>query len=122
MRARSFITGLLAASMVLSSLPARAEMIGTAQLLAPAAADAQRQRVDAFLARADVRQKFQELGVNPDQAAQRVASLTDAELAQLSDRIDSMPAGGDALELVLVVLLILLILELLGAIDIFPRI
>src|SRR5690349_14380714 len=122
MRARSFITGLLAASMVLSSLPARAEMIGTAQLLAPAAADAQRQRVDAFLARADVRQKFQELGVNPDQAAQRVAGLTDAELAQLSDRIDSMPAGGDALELVLVVLLILLILELLGAIDIFPRI
>jgi len=122
MRARSFITGFLAASMVLSSLPARAEMIGTAQPLAPAAADAQRQRVDEFLARADVRQKFQELGVNPDQAAQRVASLTDAELAQLSDRIDSMPAGGDALELVLVVLLILLILELLGAIDIFPRI
>jgi len=121
MRARSFLTGLLATSLVLSTMPARAEMIGTAQLLAPSA-QAQRERVDAFLAREDVRRHFELLGVDPAAAAQRVAGLTEAELAQLSGRIDELPAGAGALEVVLIVLLILLILELAGAIDIFRKI
>jgi len=121
MRARSFLSGLLATSLVVSTMPARAEMIGTAQLLAPSA-DAQRERVDSFLAREDVKRQFEALGVDPAEAAIRVAGLTEAELQQLSERIDSLPAGAGALELVLVILLILLILELLGAINIFPRI
>jgi hypothetical protein len=90
-------------------------------LLAPSAA-AQRERVDAFLARADVRQHFEALGVNPADAQQRVASLTDAELQELSGRIDALPAGAGALEIVLIIILILLILELAGAIDIFKKI
>ena len=121
MRSQSLLCGLLAASLVVTSLPARAEMIGTAQLL-PAAAESQRERVDAFLAREDVRQQFEALGVNPVEAEQRVAALTAAELEQLSTRIEAMPAGAGAVELVLVIILILLVLELAGAIDIFPRI
>ncbi len=121
MRARSFISGLLAAALLVSTLPARAGMIGTAQLLAPSA-DAQRTSVDVFLARADVRNQLEALGVDPADAAQRVAGLTDTELQALSGRIDALPAGGDALEVVLIVILILLILELAGTIDIFPRI
>lgn len=121
MRARFFLTGLLAASLAVSTMPARAEMIGTAQLLAPSA-DAQRERVDAFLAREDVRKQFEALGVDAAAAGQRVASLTEAELEQLSSRIDELPAGAGALEVVLLVLIILLILELAGAIDIFKKI
>lgn len=121
MRAKSFIAGLLVPCLLLSSMPLSAEMIGTAEMLAPVA-DAQRERIDAFLARADVQQQFEALGVGPQEAATRVASLTEAELQTLSTRIDSMPAGAGALEIVLVVLLILIILELVGAIDIFPRI
>lgn len=120
MRARSFLVGLLVPCLVLSSLPARAEMIGTAEILAPAA-DAPHAQVDAFLARADVQRQFEALGVSPADAATRVASLTPAELQALSSRIESLPAGAGALEIVLVVLLILVILELVGAIDIFPR-
>ncbi|MGH8481724.1 MAG: PA2779 family protein, partial [Nevskiaceae bacterium] len=97
MRAKSFLIGLLATSLVLSTMPARAGMIGTAELLAPAA-DAQRERVDAFLARADVRQQFEALGVDPAEAAQRVAGLTEAELASLSENIESLPAGAGAVE------------------------
>lgn len=120
MRAKSFLAGLLVPCLLLSSLPVRAEMIGTDQILAPAA-DVQRERVDAFLAREDVQQQFEALGVSPAEAATRVASLTEAELQALSSRMDSLPAGAGALEVVLVVLLILVILELVGAIDIFPR-
>jgi hypothetical protein len=121
MRARSFVTGLLTISLVTSTMPARAEMIGTAALLAPAA-EAQRDRVDAFMARDDVRKQFEALGVDSAEAAQRVASLTDAELQAIAGRIDELPAGAGAVELVLIIILILLILELAGAIDIFKKI
>ena len=120
MRTKSFLAGLLVPCLLLSTMPARAGMIGTTQLLAPSA-DAQRERVDAFLAREDVQSQFEALGVSPADAATRVASMTEAELQSLSSRIDSLPAGAGAAELVLVVLLILILLELLGAIDIFPR-
>jgi hypothetical protein len=120
MRAKSFLAGLLVPCLLLSSMPVRAEMIGTAQMLSQAP-DAQQERVAAFLAREDVQRQFQALGVSPADAAARVASLTQSELQQLSSRIDSLPAGAGALEVVLVVLLILIILELVGAIDIFPR-
>lgn len=121
MRAKSFLAGLLVPCLLLSTVPVRAEMIGTTQILAPAA-DAQRERVDAFLAREDVRQQFEAMGVSPADAAVRVAGLTGSELQALSSRIDSLPAGAGALELVLVVVLILLILELVGAINIFSRV
>ena len=121
MRAQSFIAGLLVPCLLLSSLPARAEMIGTAQMLSQAP-DAQQARVAAFMAREDVQQQFEALGVNPADAAIRVAGLTESELQELSSRIDSLPAGGDGVGIVLVVLLILILLEVVGAIDIFPRI
>ena len=120
MRAQSFLAGLLVPCLLLSTMPARAEMIGTAQILAPSA-DAQQERVNAFLAREDVQRQFEALGVSPADAATRVASLTESELQMLSTRIESLPAGADGVGVVLVVLLILVLLELVGAIDIFPR-
>jgi len=121
MRAQSFLAGLLVPCLLLSSMPAQAGMIVTAELLTPAASG-QRERVDAFLAREDVQSQFEALGVSPADAAVRVAGLTEAELQDLSTRIDSLPAGAGALELVLVFLLILVVLELVGAINIFSRI
>ena len=121
MHAKSFLTGLLAASLAVTTMPARAGMIGTPQLLAPSA-EAQSERVQAFLAREDVRQQLVALGVDPTAASERVAGLTESELQQLSNRIDSLPAGAGALELVLIGVLVLIILELVGVIDIFKRI
>ena len=111
MRTRLFLAALLAPCLVLSALPARAEMIGTTQLLAPSA-DLQRARVDALLERADVQRQLEAYGVSPDDAAGRVASLTPAELQVLASRMDSLPAGGDLsnLELVLIILLIVVLI------------
>lgn len=122
MRTRSFITGMLATCLVIATSPARAEMIGTPQLLAPAAQAAQRERVSTFLARADVQQQLVAMGVDPTAAASRVAGMTDQELQSINDKIDSLPAGAGAVELLLIIILILIILELAGVIDIFKRI
>lgn len=86
--------------------------------------DAREQRiaaVSATLAREDVRSAMIELGVEPQQAQLRVASLSDAELARLEGQLQQLPAGGSALGLVGAVFLVLLILEITGVIDIFKK-
>jgi hypothetical protein len=122
MRMQSFVSGVLAASLAVSPFTVRAEMIGTAALLSAAEAAGQEERVAAFLGREDVQGQLVALGVEPAQAAARVAALTDAELQELSGRIESLPAGAGALEIALLVVLILLILELAGAINIFTKV
>lgn len=104
------------------SMPARAEMIGTGQMLAQDARSTAVATVESFLARDQVTAQLEEWGVPPDAAADRVAALSDSELQQLAGRIDQQPAGGGALEIVLIILLILIILELVGEIDIFKKI
>lgn len=77
--------------------------------------------VQAVLARADVQQALVELGVDPAQAQQRVASLNAQELAQLHGNLETLPAGG-ILGLIGAVFIVLLILEVTGVIDIFKKV
>ncbi len=61
------------------------------------------------------------LGVDQAAIEARVARLTDAELRTLAERMDQMPAGGDALAVIGIVFVVLIILELVGVIDIFKK-
>lgn len=111
----------VAATLGLSTIaaPASAAIVGTEQMLSQSGAQ---QRVDAFLARAEVLQQLQQWGINPADAQQRVAALTESELQQLAAQIDELPAGAGALEVIGVVFLVLLILELVGVINVFSAI
>ncbi len=66
-------------------------------------------RIDSRLAREDVRQAMQGLGVDPDQARARVAALTDAEILQLDGKLAQLPAAGDGGWILLVIVLGVLI-------------
>ena len=117
----------LALVVLFVSLPvnvAQGALVTTDQVLAESQAEEDRARVLAFLAREDVRQQIADLGVDPDEAARRVQSLSDAEIAQIVDQMDQDPAGrGIVVVLVatiLIIFLILLITDLLGATDVFP--
>jgi hypothetical protein len=79
-------------------------------------------KIDRFLARDEVRERLESLGVDPAVAQERIDSLTDREIAMLEQRIDKLPAGAGALEVIGIVFLILLILELVGVINIFHRV
>lgn len=118
-----FATLVLAAFLFTTvAAPAQAALIGTQQMIdARQGSTAARDRVQTFLARAEVRQQFAAMGVTPAQAEQRVAALSDAEVAQLSQRIEQLPAGAGVIELVGVVFIVLLILELVGVINIFNK-
>jgi hypothetical protein len=75
-----------------------------------------------LMAREDVRKQLVQLGIDPADALQRVNSLTPAEIAQLQPHLDSLPAGGDGLLVVIgVVFVVLIILELVGVTNIFNK-
>jgi hypothetical protein len=103
-------------------LPVRAEIIGTETVLAAQSRADSLARIARTLDTVNVRERMQQLGVQPADVDARLAALTDAELASFADRLDQAPAGGDALEVIGIVALVLFILELVGIIDIFKNI
>jgi len=89
------------------SAPTQAAMIGTGQAIG--SVEAQRRKVQGFVARADVQSQLAALGVEATAVSERVKVLTDDEVQQIAGRLDTLPAGGVATEVALAVILILLL-------------
>ena len=89
---------------------ARAEIVDNEALGAQSQVELDRARVQAFMERADVKQRLQAMGVAGLVAGDRVDSLTDAEVHALAQRIDAMPAGGALSNQDLVIILLIAIL------------
>lgn len=113
---------LLVVCMTLAGFPmtAQASIVSTDEVITADAAQANRDRVNSFLARADVQQALQEQGLNAQAATDRVQALSDAEVAQLAGRVDQAPAGGDVLGLLFTVFIVLLVTDILGLTKVFP--
>ncbi len=116
---RRLVLPLVAAVFSLGALNAQAGIITPGQAIGAEAQVRHLDKVQAFLARDDVRQNLETLGVDPDTAAERAAQLSPEELAQLSGDIDSLPAAGGVLEVLGILLVVLLVLELVGVTNIF---
>lgn len=102
---------------------ASAAVIGTQDYLAAEARAGHLAEINEALSRADVQAQLVALGVDPAHAATRAAALSDAELAQVAEQMQTLPAGGDSfLAVIGIVFLVLLILELTGVTDIFKKI
>ncbi len=121
------VAWLMAAMMLLASLPwgvAQAGMVTTDRVIDEITIQDDRARVMDFLVRDDVRQQLEALGIDPDEAAARADSLSDAEIMQIAGQLDELPAGQDALGVVvgtiLVIFIVLLITDLLGLTNVFP--
>jgi hypothetical protein len=122
-RRRNSLVALVAASLLAVSVQsAYAGVITTQQYISAVDRDAARKRIDAVLAREEVRSRLEQYGVDALAAEERIAALTDQELELLATELENLPAGGDLLGVVGVVFIVLLILELVGVIDIFSKI
>lgn len=85
----------------------QASMIGTDQVSSAAMVQANRSLVLNHLNRAQTVGEFQALGLDAQQARDRVAAMTDEEVGNLAGQINAVPAGGDGLvALILVVFFI----------------
>ena len=105
-------------------VPAQAAMISTADIVAgDSSLASDRDRLNALIQREDVREEFRRQGVDPDEAAARVAALSDAEVAEVTARIDELPAGQSAIAVIVgaavLVFLVLLLTDLLCLTSIF---
>lgn len=117
----------MAVVMLATSLPmgsAYAALVSTDQVVEKGAVEDDRARVLEFMDRQDVREQFEALGVDPDEARRRAAMMSDREIQQVAGRLDEIPAGQGALGIILLVLLvgflILVLTDILGVTDIFP--
>jgi hypothetical protein len=119
----SILMVMLLSMLVMPYQAVLASMVGTEQVLSAQKGQAARDRVQHFLDREDVRHALMAQGIDPLEAKSRVDSLSDAEVARLSNKIEGLPAGGDVLGVLvgaaLLVFIILLITDILGLTDVF---
>lgn len=78
-----------------------------------------RARIIAALSREDVQAAMVARGIDPAQAKERVAALTDEEASSVATQIDSAPAGG-IIGAIVLIFLVLLLTDILGFTKIFP--
>ena len=117
----------MAAMLILVSGPvqtAGAAMIGTHQAVEATTIANTREQLNRLLERQKVQDELIRQGIQPGEARQRIASLTDAELLAVGRELDRLPAGAGFLEVVGFVVvagfLVLLITDMLGFTDVFP--
>ncbi|MEX1214224.1 PA2779 family protein [Saccharospirillum sp.] len=103
----SLVTSLVIGS--LGSQLAVADIVGTETLLQEQNGTITRDELQSLIARGDVQQQLIDYGISPEQAAERVAALTNAELLQLSQHMDDEPAGGSVTLILLIIILIILL-------------
>jgi hypothetical protein len=123
MKMRLVFSCLLSLTLIaVAPMAAHADMLSTSFMLNEAEHSARVELVRNYIDREDVRGQLEAMGVDPALAIERVAAMTDSQLQKLALNIDSAPAGGSGLSLVIAVLVILLLLEILGVTNIFKKV
>ncbi len=124
---KKFVATAMAVLMVMNVAPiglAQAKMVTTDQVIEHADPTNDRERVESFLLREGVQRQLVLLGINPEEAASRVASLSNGEIQQIAGRLDELPAGeggiGAVVGAILIIFLVLLITDLMGLTDVYP--
>lgn len=115
-----FITASILSMMLIFGIgQAAAAVYSSEQVIANQQQQYNKQQILSFVDSAGVQQKLIELGVNPDDAKQRIAAMTTAELDALNNELNEMPAGG-IVGVIVTVLVVVAVLDLMGITDVYP--
>lgn len=117
------VTALL--SLSVQAAPAKLAMLPTLEIVESSASAQDRAELVSLIKSEKVKNELIKLGVNPDEALNRVATLSASEVKKLSQQIDHAKAGGDfgvgsIVGAVLFVFIVLLITDILGFTKVFP--
>ena len=103
---------------------AMAALVGTERVFDAERIQNARELIHGLMAREDIQAALVREGIDPQEAQARAESLSDAEAVRLAGAIETLPAGGSSLGLIvgaiLLVFIILLITDILGYTDVFP--
>ncbi|MDX8346465.1 PA2779 family protein [Cognatiyoonia sp. IB215446] len=92
---------------------AEAQMVGTDAAISKYTAMANRSVLMDELQRSEVREQIIELGVDPAEAEQRLAALSDEEISTILTQMENDSAGADIVGTLFTVFIILLVTDLL---------
>jgi len=94
---------------------ARAGTIATEDALSAQQAVQDRERIKALVARPELAQALEKLGIAPENAKARVDALSDAEVRTIAGKLDALPAGGalSNTDFLLVIIIVILVVVLL---------
>ena len=99
-------------------------MIGTGTVIDSARGREAREYLHQLMARKDIQNAFIAQDIDPIEPRARIDSLSDDEVIRIAGRIDQLPAGGGAIEVLLVIILVgfivLVITDITGLTDVFP--
>ena len=100
-----------------------AKIIATETIIESGRAHEARIYVNSVLAREDVMASLKSQGIDMTEAKARVDNLTDSEIVSLADKIETAPAGGGAVGIIVgaavIVIIVLVITDILGFTDVF---
>lgn len=119
---RSLVARVLIALVVLAGLHSTgvsAAMVSTETVIATEQHNYQREELLTALESEQLQQQLLDLGVDPDQVRDRVASLTPAEIAELNQQIQDQPAGSSVLGALVLIFVVFIITDALCATDVF---
>lgn len=122
------LSPLLIAFLIIGSLPVAAapqatpssELVSTQDVLSADQVSADRERISEVLARQDVQDQLIAQGVDPADVEARVAALSDAEVRQMAEHLDDLPAGASVVGALVFIFVLLLVTDLLGLTNVFP--
>jgi hypothetical protein len=101
-----------------------AAMIGTESITNVDRSQSPRDYLNNLLAREDIQAALVSQGIDPQEAQARIDSLSDAEVNDIVDKLDQLPAAGGVLETILLiaflVFAIFIVTDIAGYTDIFP--
>ena len=104
---------------------ALAALVGTETILENSRISETRSYLKKALEREDVRDALLARDIDPMEAQARIDSLSDTEIARIADQMDQLPAGGDTLFILLIVVpliafVVIVVLDAMGYTDILP--
>jgi hypothetical protein len=111
------LTSIIIALVFMVGMPqaANAGMVGTQNLLPQSLTQQDQQQ-----ARESIQSQLIDLGVEPEMAKARIASLSDQQVADITNKLTDLPAGADAGGILLTIFIVFVITDVIGATDIFP--
>lgn len=116
-----YISLFLTASVLSLSLgTSQAAMVSNQQIIHAAEETDARQSLLQTLKRDEVQQQLLSLGVSPVDVESRIQHMSYAEIAQLNQKIDELPAGSGVLGAVVFIFVVFVITDVIGATDVFP--
>lgn len=100
-----------------------AKMVATETVIEAGRALEARMYVHSVLAREDVMAALISQGIDITEAKARLDNLTDSEIVSLADQIETAPAGGGAVGIIVgaavVIIIVLVVTDILGFTDVF---